>query len=81
VHADMSEYNVFVASDGVTVFDWPQSVTVEHANAREMLERDVENVLGYFERKYPQETPDIDEAAIAEAVAGGGFGSVSEFEG
>ncbi|ERG88223.1 MAG: RIO-like serine/threonine protein kinase fused to N-terminal HTH domain protein, partial [halophilic archaeon J07HX5] len=23
VHADMSEYNVFVDTDGVTVFDWP----------------------------------------------------------
>ena len=81
VHADMSEYNVFVASDGVTVFDWPQSVTVEHANARELLERDVENVLGYFERKYPQETPEADASAIAETLAGDGFESVVEFSG
>ncbi len=78
VHADMSEYNVFVASDGVTVFDWPQTVTTDHANARELLERDVENVLGYFERKYPQETPEVDRPAVAAAIAGDDFVSITE---
>ena len=53
VHADMSQYNVFVDEGGVTVFDWPQAVPVDHENADEFLERDVENVLTYFERKYP----------------------------
>jgi RIO kinase 2 len=53
VHADMSEYNIFVDTDGVTVFDWPQAVPVSHENSRELLRRDLENVLGYFERKYP----------------------------
>jgi RIO kinase 2 len=81
VHADMSEYNVFVASEGVTVFDWPQAVTTEHANARELLERDVENVLGYFERKYPQETPQVDASALADALVADEFGAVAEFIG
>jgi len=53
VHADMSEYNVFVSSEGVTVFDWPQAVPTDHENARELLERDVTNVVGYFRRKVP----------------------------
>jgi RIO kinase 2 len=81
VHADMSEYNVFVASEGVTVFDWPQAVTTEHANARELLDRDVENVLGYFERKYPRETPEVDASALADALVADQFGAVAEFTG
>jgi len=60
VHADMSEYNVFVSSEGVTVFDWPQAVPTDHENARELLERDVTNVVGYFRRKYPQFVDEVD---------------------
>ncbi len=79
VHADMSEYNVFVTGEGVVVFDWPQSVPTDHENARELLARDVENVVRYFERKYPGETPDIDVERAAGAVAEGSFASVREF--
>jgi len=79
VHADMSEYNVFVAEDGITVFDWPQAVPTEHENSRELLVRDVENLLGHFHRKYPRETPDVDEASLATAIASGSFGTVEEF--
>jgi RIO kinase 2 len=68
VHADMSEYNVFVASDGVTVFDWPQAVPTDHENADTFLERDCENVVSYFERKYPSEVPEIDVSELARAV-------------
>ncbi|WP_135667241.1 serine/threonine-protein kinase RIO2 [Halorhabdus rudnickae] len=76
VHADMSEYNVFVAEDGVTVFDWPQAVETEHENARELLGRDVENVLGYFQRKYPNAVEDVDKTAVATAIADGHFESI-----
>ncbi|MFB6268164.1 MAG: serine/threonine-protein kinase RIO2, partial [Halodesulfurarchaeum sp.] len=55
VHADISEYNVFVDESGITLFDWPQAVRTDHQNARELLERDVENIVGYFRRKYPGE--------------------------
>jgi RIO kinase 2 len=58
VHADMSECNVFVIEDGVTVFDWPRAVPTDHANADELLERDVEDVVGHFQRKYPGEVGD-----------------------
>jgi RIO kinase 2 len=77
VHADMSEYNVAVGEGGVTVFDWPQAVATDHDNARELLERDVENLLGYVRRKYPREVPDgVEAAAVAAAVADGSFDSV-----
>jgi RIO kinase 2 len=76
VHADMSEYNVFVATEGITVFDWPQSVPTEHENAPELLERDIENVVGYFQRKYPNHLGDVEIAAIARDVRAGEFESI-----
>ncbi|MCD2198601.1 serine/threonine protein phosphatase [Halobacterium sp. KA-4] len=79
VHADISEYNVFVSEDGVTLFDWPQATPSDHENARELLARDVGNIVGYFQQKYPSDVPDVDESAIADAVASGSFGSVTEF--
>jgi RIO kinase 2 len=80
VHADMSEYNVAVGERGVTVFDWPQAVSTDHDNARELLERDVKNVLGYFRRKYPGSMPDdVDESALCDAVAANEFESVRAF--
>lgn len=53
VHTDISEYNIFVQPDGPTIFDWPQSVPTDHPNADELLERDVTNLIAFFERKYP----------------------------
>jgi RIO kinase 2 len=79
VHADMSEYNVFVTNEGVVVFDWPQAVPTDHENARELLTRDVENIVSYFERKYPQEIRDVDRRAVAEQLASDSFESISEF--
>jgi RIO kinase 2 len=80
VHADMSEYNVFVSEAGVSVFDWPQAVPTDHENAQERLERDVENVVGYFQRKYPAETPEaVDTREVARALSDGAFESVRAF--
>jgi RIO kinase 2 len=71
VHADVSEYNVFVAEDGVTIFDWPQAVPTDHGNAHELLERDTQNIVGYFQRKYPNQVGDVDVRKLADAVAAG----------
>ncbi|GAB3323374.1 serine/threonine protein phosphatase [Haloplanus rallus] len=79
IHGDLSEHNVAVASSGITIFDWPQSVSTDHANAAELLERDVSNLIGFFARKYPAVVPDVDAAAVAEAVAADAFESVREF--
>jgi RIO kinase 2 len=76
VHADMSEYNVAVSESGVTVFDWPQSVPTDHENAREFLERDVDNLLSYFRRKHPRSIPDLDADAVSESVAADDFETV-----
>jgi len=78
VHADMSEYNVFVDESGVTVFDWPQAVESDHENAAEFLARDVRNIVGYFARKYPSQVPDLDENEVVESIETGEFESVRE---
>ncbi|MFC6731737.1 MULTISPECIES: serine/threonine-protein kinase RIO2 [unclassified Haladaptatus] len=77
VHSDMSAYNVFVGTDGVTIFDWPQAVATDHDNAAELLTRDVENIVGHFQQKYPGQMADnIDMRAIAQAVMAGEFESI-----
>ncbi len=53
IHADLSEYNVLVKENmHILIIDWPQFVTVEHPNAKELLERDLRNVLGFFSRRF-----------------------------
>jgi RIO kinase 2 len=53
IHADISEYNIIMKPDGhLLIIDWPQAVKTDHANAAELLERDIKNVLTYFNRKF-----------------------------
>ncbi|MFW6003507.1 MAG: serine/threonine-protein kinase RIO2 [Halanaeroarchaeum sp.] len=79
VHGDVSEYNVFVHESGITLFDWPQAVPTDHENARDLLRRDIENIVRYFARKYPAETPDPSVPALVDAVAADEFTSVSDY--
>lgn len=72
VHADLSEYNVFIAPDRVVLFDWPQAVSTDHENATELLRRDVETTLNYFRRKYPGAVPDsLSAATVTQAIEAG----------
>ncbi|HRS93415.1 MAG TPA: RIO1 family regulatory kinase/ATPase [Methanolinea sp.] len=52
IHADLSEFNVMLDRKGVVLIDWPQWVTPDHPNAGQILARDVENILRYFNRKF-----------------------------
>ena len=53
IHADLSEYNIILKPDGhILIIDWPQYVMTDHANAEELLERDLRNVLTFFSRKF-----------------------------
>ena len=53
IHADLSEYNIILKPDGhMLIIDWPQAVKTDHANAAELLERDIKNVLIFFNRKF-----------------------------
>ncbi len=79
VHADMSEYNVFVTEETVVIFDWPQAVPTDHENAHELLERDVGNLVGYFQRKYPGQVGSVDAVALAEDIRAGNFDTAAAF--
>lgn len=53
IHADISEYNIILKPDGhLLIIDWPQAVKTDHANAAELLDRDIKNVLTFFSRKF-----------------------------
>jgi len=57
IHADLSEFNIMVDESGPKIIDWPQAVEVSHPHALELLERDLTNVLRFFQRKYRIEMP------------------------
>jgi len=52
IHADLSEFNIIIAESGPVIIDWPQAVETDHPHAGELLERDLANVLRFFQRKY-----------------------------
>ncbi len=66
VHGDLSQYNILVSSEGLWIIDFPQAIVLEEESeelsslsfkelknlANELLERDVKNILNYFERTY-----------------------------
>jgi len=62
IHADLSEYNIILQPDGhILIIDWPQAVKTDHANAAELLERDLKNLLAFFNRKFSLTLP-VEEA-------------------
>jgi len=79
VHADMSEYNIFINSEGITIFDWPQAVPADHENADELLKRDVKNTVGYFQRKYPHEIGEVTIDALTDAIKAEEFTGIEAF--
>jgi len=53
IHGDLSDYNIILKPDGhILIIDWPQYVKSDHANAEELLRRDLKNVLTFFNRKF-----------------------------
>lgn len=52
IHGDLSEFNIMVHAEGCEIIDWPQYVTTDHLNAKELLYQDMSNILNFFNRKY-----------------------------
>jgi len=52
IHADLSEYNVLMEEGRCVIIDWPQWIGTSHPNAGSILERDIDNILSFFKRKY-----------------------------
>ncbi len=52
INGDLSEYNVLFDGKSPWIIDWPQYITADHRNASDTLKRDVQNITGYFSRKF-----------------------------
>ena len=51
VHADFSEYNIFKTENGLILFDLGSAIDIKHKNAKEFLQRDVENITRFFVKR------------------------------
>ncbi|MEM0374239.1 MAG: serine protein kinase RIO [Sulfolobaceae archaeon] len=51
VHGDLSEYNVLVHNSKPYIIDVSQSITIDHQNWKELLERDLRNINNFFSSK------------------------------
>jgi len=55
IHADLSDFNVLMASDGPVIIDFPQAVDpAKNRSARKLLVRDVKNLTGFLGRFEPK---------------------------
>ena len=46
IHCDFNEFNLLInGDDELTLIDFPQMVSVSHANARDLFDRDVECIV------------------------------------
>jgi len=52
VHGDLSPFNILINENGFWIIDFPQSLEVGEDNWKEILLRDLENVLKYFSKAY-----------------------------
>lgn len=53
IHGDYNEFNILVYEDGRPILiDFPQMVSIDHPNAQEYFERDVECIKTFFSRKF-----------------------------
>lgn len=50
VHADLSEFNIFVHDDRIILFDFGSAVDLAHPNARYFLVRDISNINRFFSK-------------------------------
>jgi len=51
VHGDLSEYNILVEEDELVWIDFSQGVHESHPEARELLKRDVKNIVNFFRKQ------------------------------
>ncbi len=51
IHADLSEFNIFVHNGKLIPFDFGSAVDISHPNADHFLERDINNINRFFTKK------------------------------
>lgn len=58
VHGDLSEYNILVEKDELVWIDFSQGVHRSHPEAKQLLERDVRNVVNFFNSQGADRDPE-----------------------
>ena len=65
IHGDYNEFNILVYEDGRPILiDFPQMISIDHPNAKDYFERDVECIRTFFKRKFrfeAEEAPQWDD--------------------
>jgi RIO kinase 1 len=51
VHSDLSEYNIMIWKNKPVIFDFAQSVLINHPMSKRFLRRDLENLHRYFKKE------------------------------
>mmetsp|Transcript_11577 Transcript_11577/g.29722 ORF Transcript_11577/g.29722 Transcript_11577/m.29722 type:complete len:532 (-) Transcript_11577:111-1706(-) len=88
VHCDFNEFNLLISRDGkITLIDFPQMVSTDHANAQFFFDRDVDCIRTFFSRRFDFEAknyPRFDEVVRTHSldveVAASGFDKTHEQE-
>lgn len=54
IHGDFNEFNILLdeKTQKPVIIDFPQMISVQHPNAREQFDRDVECIRSFFARRY-----------------------------
>ncbi len=52
VHADLNEFNVMVSRQGIFILDWPQAVDAGNPAAAAYMERDLDNMIRFFRKRF-----------------------------
>lgn len=55
VHGDLSQFNILVNPDGIWFIDFPQALDLDEVDveiAKDVLKRDLSNILKYFKKTY-----------------------------
>lgn len=65
IHGDFNEFNLLIdAKENITVIDFPQMISVNHPNAKELFDRDAACIRRFFNRKLGYEFHDVPEFII-----------------
>ncbi|CAJ1031756.1 putative Rio2, N-terminal/RIO1 family/Phosphotransferase enzyme family [Leishmania shawi] len=57
IHGDFNEFNLMITDEQrVIMIDFPQMISINHPNASELFDRDVQNLANFFQRRFKVDT-------------------------
>jgi len=77
IHCVYNEFNILISPEcKLTIIDFPQMVSIAHANARELFERDVQCVMRFFRKKLNFWMDDSNRPTWEEVIAEADLGDI-----